>query len=65
MEAKHIDRSDPLIDEVRRIRAEIDAKFPNDLKGHAEYANKVAAEYQRDAEEARAKENADRNEKNA
>ena len=54
MEAKCIESSDPLIDEVRRIRSEIDAKFPDDLNAHAEYANKVSAEYQREAAAARA-----------
>jgi hypothetical protein len=55
--AKHIEQPDPLIDEIRRIRAELDAKFPNDLTGYVEYINKVAADFQREVAKANAAKN--------
>jgi hypothetical protein len=56
-EANYIQQPDPLIDEIRRIRAELDAKFPNDLTGYVKYINKVAADFQREVAEANAAEN--------
>jgi len=43
---KRIEQADPLIDDVRRIRAKLDKRFGDDWKGYAEHIRKAAAKVQ-------------------
>ena len=38
-------RADPMIDEIRQIREELDRRFGGDLRKHGEYARQVGEEY--------------------
>jgi hypothetical protein len=43
---QRIEQPDPLIDDVRRIRAKLDKKYGNDWKGYADHLRKTAANLQ-------------------
>ena len=43
---QRIEQPDPLIDDVRRIRAKLDKQYGNDWKGYADHLRKTAANLQ-------------------